>query len=292
MKTRNGDKQDMEWIHRKDLDRPEMPTTAWIFDVDGVLTTPEFKRIVQPGLYDELVRRLSNGEPVALNTGRSIHFIEGLLTPLEGQLADTRLLRYLFAVGEKGAAQVSYDPNSRRLSRVDSEIAVPEELLVEVRAIAEEPVFSRCMFFDDTKQTMISLELREGCSLEEFESCQRKLVATLDPILLKKDWHEHFHIDPTRIATDIEHRRAGKSLGMAKIVGWLESNSIDPAQYVCFGDSASDYNMLEELLRLGKKARLVFVGEERQLAGKDTRHVTFTELPYDRGTLSYLRSNR
>jgi len=272
------------------LSAPERPPIAWLFDVDGVLTSPELKRITQPGLYKELIKRLRRGEPVGLNTGRSLSFLTELLHPLEVQLIDKRLLRYVVALGEKGGVRLDYGLSGEHVPDVDSSIDIPKDLQAQVRALADESRFSICMFFDRTKQTMISLELREGCLIEEFESRQREVVDRLRALLERGNWHKQFSIDPTRIATDVQHTYVGKALGTLKFVKWLETRGINPVRYVCFGDSSSDYEMLEQLLQLGKQAQLVFVGEKHLLHGKDTRFVTFTHLPCDQGTLSYLQS--
>lgn len=276
---------------RGTADAAERPAVAWLFDVDGVLTDPELKRVTRPELYDELIRRLRLGEPVGLNTGRSLHFIEGVLGPLEDRLPEKHLLGRLVAIGEKGGAQLTYTPQGARMLSVTAQIAIPHALREEVRTLAGHPEFASCMFFDETKQTMISLELREGHTLAEFEPRQRELVAALHRILEHGGWQEEFHIDPTRIATDVEHRHAGKALGAARFVAWLGTQGLEPLRYECFGDSPSDYDMLDELLRLGKSAELIFVGGEQHLRGKDTRLVTFTRLPCDAGTLSYLQGH-
>ena len=65
------------------------PRTAWLFDVDGVLTDPERKIVAESALFDELIRRLTHGEPVGLNTGRSAEFIvAAVLDPLERHAPD------------------------------------------------------------------------------------------------------------------------------------------------------------------------------------------------------------
>src|SRR5690242_12367840 len=132
---------------RGSADARERPPAAWLFDVDGVLTDPELKRVTRPALYDELIARLRQGEPVGLNTGRSLAFIDGVLGPLEERLADKRLLRSLVAIGEKGGAQITYDEDGMRTLHVDPRIAIPQALHDEVRALAQEPTFASCMFF-------------------------------------------------------------------------------------------------------------------------------------------------
>lgn len=45
--------------------------TAYLFDVDGVLTDPVEKRVDREEIFSEIISRLQSGQPVAFNTGRS-----------------------------------------------------------------------------------------------------------------------------------------------------------------------------------------------------------------------------
>ena len=64
---------------------------AWIFDVDGVLTNPTEKKIVELQIFDKLIEILKSGDIVGLNTGRSLVFVmifitsSGVSTKQEGQ---------------------------------------------------------------------------------------------------------------------------------------------------------------------------------------------------------------
>ncbi len=129
----------MSELRRENLEMPERPATAWLFDVDGVLTDPELKRVTRPALYDELILRLMRDEPVGLNTGRSLRFIEGVLAPLEEHIPDKRQLRYVVAIGEKGGARITYDANGARVAQVDQLIAMPQALRDEVVRVASQP---------------------------------------------------------------------------------------------------------------------------------------------------------
>jgi len=268
------------------------PRTAWLFDVDGVLTDPERKVVAEEALFDELLLRLAKGEPVGLNTGRSVPFIvEGVLEPLEARASDPHLLRDVIAIGEKGGVWIDYPASAPRAIHVDAGVAVPADLQAAVRALVARPPFAETMFYDETKQTMISVELRADTSIAAFAPRQRELEAALRTLLADHPRASELRIDPSRIATDIEDVRMGKGYAAAQYVTLLAARGIFPARFVCFGDSASDYAMLAELLRLGKPAELVFVGERHLLAGNDTAHVTFTAERCDRGTLSYLRAH-
>jgi hydroxymethylpyrimidine pyrophosphatase-like HAD family hydrolase len=268
------------------------PATAWLFDVDGVLTEPEHKTVREPALFDELIRRLARGEPVGTNTGRSLTFLEAeVLDPLEARVPDRRLLHGLIAIGERGSAWATYDADGTRTEHIDARTPFSPALADEVRALVQRPDFARVMFFDETKRTMISTELWPGKTIAEFAEPQRALVAELHAMLARHGLADQFRVDPTSIATDIEYRGAGKGFGAIGFAEKLEARGIRPARYVCFGDSRSDYDMLEALLARGDRAELVFVGEPDQLAGRDMRFVTFIEPLYAPGTLAYLRAH-
>jgi hypothetical protein len=268
------------------------PSTAWLFDVDGVLTEPEHKTVREPALFDELIRRLARGEPVGTNTGRSLTFLgAGLLDPLEARVPDRRLLHGLIAIGERGSAWVTYDAAGARSEQVDTATPLSPALRDDVRALVQRPEFAAVMFFDETKRTMISTELRPGKTIADYEAPQRALVVELHALLARHGLADQYRVDPTSIATDIEYRGVGKAYGAARFAAMLEARDIRPARYVCFGDSRSDYDMLEALLARGDRAEMVFVGEPEQLRECDTRAVTFIQPLYASGTLAYLRAH-
>lgn len=275
--------RDTEW---------QTPPTAWLFDVDGVLTDPESKRVLRDDLFEEILKRLARHEPVGLNTGRSARFVlDQVLHPLETRTRDRSLLSGLVGIGEKGGVWIDYTADGTSAAHLDSAVAMPQDLQEAVRALIEKPPYAETMFFDETKQTMISTELRLGRSVDEYAAPQRRLVEDLRALLAAHPLGPELRLDANRIATDVEYRRMGKGYGAERYMALLAKRGIQPGRFVCFGDSASDYDMLEALLRLGARAELVFVGEERYLLGKDTRHVTFTSELCDAGTLSYLRAH-
>lgn len=47
-----------------------------ILDVNGVVTDPAEKRITESEILDEVIKRLEQGEPVALNTGRLVESVK------------------------------------------------------------------------------------------------------------------------------------------------------------------------------------------------------------------------
>ncbi|MBI2612911.1 HAD-IIB family hydrolase [Candidatus Kaiserbacteria bacterium] len=270
------------------------PDFAYLFDVDGTLTEPEAKQVELPEIFDELARRLERRQPIGLNTGRSSEFIvEKILKPLEAHLTDATLLQRVFATGELGAVQITYGPQEERIEELDQTFRVPETIQSEVRALAEHSPYREVMFYDETKQTMASVELLpkeqlRGRTLDDFRAAQQTLIEDMRKILVAHDTEGKLNITSTRIATDIHHALAGKALGARKFLTFLEQKNIHPRRFLAFGDSQSDYEMYRGLRDAGARAHLVFVGD-RELLREDLREeVIFSRERVDKGTLEFL----
>lgn len=275
------------------------PHTAWLFDVDGVITDPEQKRIKHPEIIDEIISRLQKGEPVAGNTGRSIGFVsERFLDMLEQKLQEQglerSLLHNIYIIGEKGGTWLLYDENGERERYVNGSLVTPEfkKMQGEVRQLVQEG-FSDSMFFDETKQTMISVEMNDGKTVAEFQLRRAELAPLLQALLVQHNLGNAFRVDATRIATDVESSELGKALGARQFVEIIRERGIEPEQFRAFGDSASDYEMAQELHRLGLSVEFVFVGGRELLQEKNTElfPITFTQGHCDEGTIEYLKAN-
>ena len=259
---------------------------AWLFDVDGVITNPIEKRVTHPEIIDELIRRLKKAEPIGLNTGRSIDFIvEQILVPLEQHIEDKSLLRNVFAIGEMGGVRITYQDGQRQ-ENVDGEISVPQNLQDKVRSLVKLD-FSDIMFYDETKKTMITVELKLGKSLDEFHLRQTEFVGILRDLLQKHHFTD-IRVDATTIATDIENSHVGKALGVKRFLKLLSERKVNTSNFIVFGDSKSDLEMGEELHIQGKKFTFVYVGEGE--IKQTPFEVIRTTKHYDQGTLEYLIS--
>lgn len=268
----------------------KQPSRAYLFDVDGVLTNPEAKRVEQEAIFDELVKRLLNGYPVGLNTGRALEFvIEEVLKPLEKKLNNNSAIENLFAIGEKGATWITYNQKGEKNAVIDNSISVPLVIQHEVREMVSKPPYSEVMFYDETKKTMVTTELLQGKTIAAFEGPQKKLTEALQRLLQKHHLVDTLKIDAGHIATDIENKHVGKNLGAKRFITLLEERQLYPEEYIGFGDSASDYDMYDELKKIGKKALFVFVGGEKYLQGKSLEGVIFTHEHDDKGTLAFLQ---
>jgi HAD superfamily hydrolase (TIGR01484 family) len=263
--------------------------TAWLFDVDATLTNHISRKIDQIRILDEIIKRLNCGDIIGINTGRSLSFIENeILDPLEKKISNHNLLDNIIALGEKGAAVISYN-NGVMKNDLDESTCIPNALKAEVLKIVSRLPYSKAMRNDETKQTLTTIEMKPGENHEEFKKLQQNFVKDLKKLLEKTHLENKFDIDVFRIATDLQSKNVGKTFATNKFVKLLNSRGLNPDKYICFGDDTNDYQMYEELKRLAKNVKLVFVGEKEKLEGKDLKDVVFTRKNLDEGTLEYLQ---
>lgn len=265
--------------------------TAWIFDVDGVITDPQEKKITEPEILDEIIKRLTLGEPVALNTGRSLSWmIEKVITPLSEKIEDKTILKNFFAVGEKGGTWAEFDNQGNLIENKDENISVPDNLKNQVRDIINSK-YSESMFYDESKLTMISTEMKDGHSLEEYREEQKSLTSELTNLLTNNNLTEKFKVDPTTIAVDVENKFVGKNFAVKRILDWIKGKRINPQKYVTFGDSfRSDVPMAQEINSQKLPVEFVYVGGEAINPSELPFTVHQTKSKFGNGTLEFLKS--
>lgn len=278
-------------------------SNASIFDVDGVITNPETRRVEHEEIIDRLAMMINNDEFVGLNTGRSLAWVEkGVVDLLEGKIQDKNKLRNLIVVGEKGACWVTYDTEGRRTTHVDGDIAIPDiphptnpernsrdDLQ---NAIAQ---YIGTMFNDSTKIAMFTAEQGHGVPNTAFKKDQADLVTDIHAIFAEYGLSEKFRVDATRIATDIESKLLGKDLGMRRILTYAQEElKIKPGHIDTFGDSKSDIEMAKEAVKQGFDTSFICVGGKElanTLSDDDTRGMRIVAIEgLDQGTLSHLQS--
>ena len=275
---------------------------VYFFDVDGVITVPDSRQFDRE-IMEDIARRLSQGEPVILNTGRSISWIQTRIIARlihAHNLKDNSSLANLFVVGEKGGTWLTLDEDGLMHEHRDDSISVPQDLQDEVRLVVEER-FPKTMFFDRTKHTMISVEMNEvndrryegELSLEAFERDQIRLIEVLGEILKKRGLDKILEIDPTTIATDIQNKKVGKDFAARKAIAWLEAKGFKSERFVAVGDSKSDLATAEELHNNGYDVQFVFVGAESDREdiqrGNPVFPIFFPEGKFNKGTVEFLR---
>jgi hypothetical protein len=272
---------------------------AYLFDVDGVLSDPVEKQVTEHELYDQIISRLQQGQPVGLNTGRSnAWMVERFITPLLEKIDDKSILANFVAIGEKGGTWITFDGEGNMQHGRSSAVAVPENLKEQVKQLVIGK-YGESMFFDDTKETMLSIEMRDGyADIEAFHAAQAELVNDLKELLqpmeqedLEKKRKKSYKVDPTTIATDVESRYVGKALGADRFEEFLRDKGIKAEEYDTFGDSKSDLEMADELARRGKKVKMIYVGDSAALGDLQKEYPIDHVGGFSQGTLDYLSSN-
>jgi HAD superfamily hydrolase (TIGR01484 family) len=270
----------------------QRPNRAYLFDIDGVLTDPKNPPHIGTETLDELYKRMRS-DIVGFNTGQSLAFIvKELLDPLEAKVQDRRELHQVVAIGEKGAAWITYDQEGNRIEHIDDRFSLPEDFRHELQELASREPYTQVMFYDEAKKTMASVQIRYSTlrtDVNKYTEQQKSFVDKVRTLLTRHHLDEQFIVDPTRTCVDIESKHVGKAAGTRTFVELLKERGIEPEEFVCFGDSNSDYDMLKELERLGKQVTFVFVGGREQFTIEDTTHVIFTKHHINEGTLEYFR---
>lgn len=268
-----------------------MPT-AWLFDVDGVITNPEQKRVTEPQIINEMVKRLEVDQPVALVTGRSLDFMkERIIVLLKKSIKERKFLQNFLAVGEKGGVWISFTKDGTEQEETDKNISVPKDLQQEVKSLIEKG-FCDTMFFDNTKRTMISTEMIDSSNLQNYHKKQEVLNRNLEELIKKHQLSESLEVDPTTIASDIQNKHVGKDFAAKRVLLWIEKSGFKPTVFITFGDSKSDIPMAQEVFDQNKKVKMVFVGKEQDR--NDIKNlnlpfpVIFPTASYEKGTLEYL----
>lgn len=261
---------------------------AWIFDVDGVLSDLE-EKISDHEILKHIASLLKKGEAVALNTGRSFTTIErSVLEPLYTYIEDKAHLKNMFIVCEMGNVLGFYEDGTFKKKLLDDPIL--PELAEQIQEIVEKD-FSTAMFFDESKETMISIEVRDGFDMEIYKKAQDLLHEKISDLLLSNKYLQlNLVIGRNPIAIDIQYEDAGKHLGAERIEDWMMAEEIKPDAIYMIGDSPSDSRMAEELQNT-YNVTFVYVGEKEKLdTDKLMCEIVYTKEKYNKGTLEFLTS--
>jgi len=262
-----------------------------IFDVDGVITNPQEKRVTEPEILDEIIKRLERKEPVALNTGRSlVWMIDRVINSLLEKVKNTKTLQSFFASGEMGSTWITFNERGVIQYHRDNSISVPESLQTKVKKLIEVK-YSDSMFYDEGKETMITTEMKDGYSVEKYKKFQKLQDQELRDLVRKENLWQDIIVDSTTIATNVENKFVGKHFAVRRIINWIKGKGIKPQRYIAFGDSSkSDIPMAEELYSQNLPTEFIYVGKEDIDTSKYPFPITITQNKYGEGTLEFLKS--
>lgn len=269
-------------------------STLFLFDIDGVITNPMTSEVDSEAI-SEIAEILHKGGPIAFNTGRGLNWVlHQIIPPLVQKLPDRSYLNGLCIVYQKGAFRVSFDEKGD----IEQPVSTPDITLIPVslrRQVHQliEASFTETMFVGETKEAVLSPQMKSGADYTQFKADQKRLVDLLYGIVGRYGWKDIFRVDPTRIATDIEDRHLGKGLGTSRILEWLAERKFQIEAFIAFGDSSSDLQMAEVIGHLGLSVEFVFVGEKEQLQDHTLSiPIHLPQAQGEKGTGEYLRKWR
>lgn len=261
---------------------------AYVFDIDGVITDLISKK-VEASLLPKLAKILNRGDILAFNTGRSFSSVnERVLTPFLEIVENNSLLKNVFIVCEMGNVIVTHKNGAWNKKVLDDPL--PTSLQETIKALVAKE-FSESMFFDETKETMLSIEMKDGYNVMAFTKQEDILKEKISALILE-DKYLPLGLDlrTNLIAIDILYEDAGKGLGAERFQDWMIENALIPEAVFMFGDNASD---LEMARKLGDSYEVIFVFVNDHIK-LDTSFVSckvvYTKNQFDHGTLEYLKS--
>lgn len=264
--------------------------TAWVFDIDGVITNLQTRQISDPQILDELIKRLKLNEPVAFITGRARKWIiEGVVDKLENKIGDRMLLDNLFISMEFGGLQSFYEKGVR-VDLKEQNFSIPSEILPNLIEIVKNQ-FSDSMFLDPDKETMISIEMKKDFSIDKFKLSQEKLIEQIRMLIERYDTQNKLEIHKDHIATNIKNKSSNKKYATIQMLDWLDKKGIKPRKFIAFGDNIADKEIADELYEKGLTVELVFVGKGDELRNTLPKYrILIKNNEFETGTLEFLKS--
>ena len=253
----------------------------WLFDIDGVLTNPQKKKVPK-ALLLKLSILIDSNQPVAFVTGRSFAWAKARVID---QL-DIKNPKNVFVSAEKGGV-LSHFTGKKWTLTIDKKLAPPETLTNKVAKLIDEK-FSKFMFLEP-KFTMVTIEIRDGIDLKKFHDAQKELQKYLESYLVRDNLEKEFNIDSAIIATDVENKLSGKRLGTLRVFDWLQQRNENPDQFFAFGDTRSDIDIARTVFEKGHKVEFIFTGKKNLLPNEKLPFpVILYYGKYEKGTLDFL----
>ncbi len=261
---------------------------AFILDVDGVFTSPSESETVDNRILAIVQKILLNGSLVALNTGRPNIWIKSkILDHLLTNIQDKNILNNIFVIGEKGGTKIEFKNGEFRFDK-NLPVEIPESLKTKIRNMIQEE-FPDDLFFDESKETMITVQKIPSVSLNRFNDIHSDLNDRLKDILAEEDEEGDFILEPTVVDTDVQSKIVGKSYSTNLILDWMKENKSHVKKVIAIGDSSFDIQMAEEAYEHGFPVEYLFVGEpDKFIKSEKSFRVLFSDKLFNEAALEYL----
>lgn len=280
---------------------PTTPPLGLLLDVDGPIASPETRTIAIPGIVTDLVTLAAAGVPIAFITGRSERFIrEQVVAPLVA--ASLPANARVYGVCEKGAVWFPIGPRGIGEVGVNRAVALPPRVVAALRRLVATD-FADTMFFDETKQAMVSVEQRTDVSPERYAPAQLAFTAAAFDLLaaaglgIRLDGRQSpdaggevpYRIDPTIISTDIESVLLDKDHAAARALAHFAQTGPLPRLWRSVGDSRGDYLMADHLHEAGYEVAHVDVRPADGILPRPYRVIVEGDRIHDDAGAEFLR---
>jgi hydroxymethylpyrimidine pyrophosphatase-like HAD family hydrolase len=265
-------------------------STAYLFDVDGVLTDLVEKEVTEKELFDFLGAFVRQGDLVAFNTGRTTGWVnEKIIQPLFEKIEQKELIADIVTIAEKGGTWMTFDEQGVAKLNKDSSMTLPQQVRQAIKQLVQDK-YTDAMFFDEGKETMISVEMHDGFAISLYDDRQKEFDKEAEDILSQSGLTDKYKIHTVAISTDIEARHAGKALGVDRLLTIFVEKGITTSKFITFGDSPADIEMADELHTRGKDVIFVYTGDKETLGEITKPYPIEFAAGYTQGTLAYLKS--
>jgi len=271
-----------------------------LLDVDGPIASPVTRTIATPSIITDLLLLAGANVPIAFITGRSAAFIrEQVIAPLVAAGLPEKFR--LYGVCEKGAVWFPITAAGMGEVEVDASVALPPAVVTAVRQLVADR-FADTMFFDETKQAMISVEQRVDVDSGTYLAAQQSFDAEAWEILaahgvgVRHGDREQpdaaglvpFRIDSTIISTDIESVTLDKDHAAERALAFFAETGRLPSLWRSVGDSRSDYRMADHLHKAGYDVSHVDVRPGDGIPDKPYPVIVMGEQIHDEAGASFL----
>ncbi|MFH0986888.1 MAG: hypothetical protein V1911_02440 [Candidatus Micrarchaeota archaeon] len=245
---------------------------AFFLDVDGVITNKLAE--VDERVVKKITNLADSGNLIFLITGRSFKWFEtNIISELSRISQNAKNIKF---IGEYGAVFGEYSKGKWELT-VDKKMAVPRLISEEVKdSIKNMPG----IFFDSTKLTMVSVELKHdiakldiNATVGGLDEAQRTMANIAKRNGLK--------CVRTTFAVDIVSQDVGKEYATNIAVKKFD---VKPELAVGVGDSPEDFGIKEAIKKECANWKFYYVGEKEI----DDNEIIITDKKYSDGALSTL----
>lgn len=254
--------------------------TAYLFDIDGVLTDLDKRQLSKQGIIDHIETKLSEGAIIGLISGRALSWIEKRILSVIRTRSEQ-----LYISAEFGGMTETFQGGKQHIV-TNHDFALPKDLYMNLEKIGKQ--FEEYVFVDHGKKTQFTVE----ATYKKPESVYRSHKKEIGEVLQKAiSGYPQLEVLVDLLGTTVKHKMANKKFATSQFLIWMSEHHQEPEQFYAFGDSIADLEIGEELSHHNKKVTFIFVGNNEHINPSHFAFpIYFTKNKYDEGTIEFLES--